>query len=408
MIRKILDLYRRAYKGLPRHAWILFAVQLINAAGMMVLFFLSLYLTRRLGFTIAQAGRSISIFGLGSLTGTYLGGWLSDKGGSTNIQKLSLLLCGIFYIWLGQVHDPWSINVMIFILATASGLFYPANSTSMARICSPEMTTKGFALSRLAGNIGATIGPAVGGFLALRNYTLLFWVDGITCLAAVAAFSMLWKKPEEHLRRVAGDQIPSGRSPWRDFPFLLLMPIVVVWGAIFYQLFATFPLYMREVYGLAENRIGQLVMINTLIIVVLEMLLIHWIGKKSLNRFIALSFFLTGLGFALMPLGRGFSYAALTVAVWTFGEMLSMPLLGALIALRAGPGSQGRYMGLFSFAFSLSMIVGPIIGTAVYEKLNPSALWFGCGIVGCILFVAFSLLSPSLATEPSPQKPARG
>lgn len=407
MIRKILDLYRRAYKGLPHHAWILFAVQLINAAGMMVLFFLSLYLTRRLGFTIAQAGQSISIFGLGSLTGTYLGGWLSDKGGSTNIQKLSLLLCGIFYIWLGQLRDPWSINAIIFILATASGLFYPANSTSMARICSPEVTTKGFALSRLAGNIGATIGPAVGGFLALRNYGLLFWVDGITCLAALAAFALLWKRPEEHLRRVERNQIPSGRSPWRDFPFLLLMPIVVVWGAIFYQLFATFPLYMREVYGLAENRIGQLVMINTLIIVVLEMLLIHWIGKKSLTRFIALSFILTGLGFALMPLGRGFPYAALTVAVWTFGEMLSMPLLGALIALRAGSGSQGRYMGLFSFAFSLSMIAGPIIGTAVYEKLSPSALWFGCGIVGCILFVSFSLLGPSLASEPSRQKPSK-
>lgn len=407
MVRKILNLYRKAYDGLPRHAWILFAVQLINAAGMMVLFFLSLYLTQRLGFTVAQAGRSISIFGLGSLAGTYLGGWLSDKGGSTNVQKLSLLLCGIFYIWLGQLHDPWSINVIIFVLATASGLFYPANSTSMARICSPEIITKGFALSRLAGNIGATIGPAVGGFLALRNYGLLFWVDGLTCLAAVAVFSLLWKKPEEHLRKTAENQSPSGRSPWQDPPFLMLLPIVVIWGAIFYQLFATFPLYMREAYGLAENRIGQLVMINTLIIVVLEMLLIHWIGKKSLTRFIALSFVLTGVGFALMPLGRGFLYAALTVAVWTFGEMLSMPLLGALIALRAGPGSQGRYMGLFSFAFSLSMIVGPIIGTAVYERISPSVLWFGCGIVGCFLFVVFSLLSPSLASGPSRKEPVQ-
>lgn len=399
MIRKILSLYRRAYQGLPHQAWILFSVQLINAAGMMVLFFLSLYLTRRLGFTVTQAGRSISIFGIGSLTGAFLGGWLSDQIGSTNVQKLSLLFSGIFYIWLGQLRSLWSIDLMIFVLATASGLLYPANSTSMARTCPSEITTKGFALNRLANNIGATIGPAVGGFLALRNYGLLFWVDGLTCLAAVTLFSLIWKKPEQHLRAMVKNHIPSGRSPWRDAPFLWLLPLVVVWGCIFFQLFATFPLYMREAYGLAENRIGQLVMINTLLIVSLEMLLIHWIGKRSLTRFIAISFLLTGLGFSLMPFGRGFSYAALTVAIWTFGEMLSMPLLGSLIANRAGSVGLGRYMGLFSFSFSLAMIIGPVIGTAVYGRFGPTALWFGCGGVGCFLFAAFSLLSRSLTAE---------
>ena len=397
MIRKVVNLYRKAYEGLPSHAWILFAVLLVNSAGMMVIFFISLYLTRELGFTLAQAGRSLSLFGMGSLLGSFLGGWLSDRVGSTNVQKLSLLLSGIFFIWLGQVHSLWSINILIFILAASSGLLYPANATSMARVCPPQLTTKGFALNRLANNIGATIGPAVGGFLALRNYGLLFWVDGLTCLAAVFLFSILWSKPEQHLKTAAQNQTPSGRSPWRDIPFLLALPIIVIWGAVFFQLIATFPLYMREVYGLAENRIGQLVMINTLLIITLEMLLIYWIGKRSLNRFIALSFFLTGLGFALMPLGRGFLYAALTVSVWTFGEMLSMPLLGSLIALRAGPGSQGRYMGLFSFAFSLSMIVGPAVGTAVYGRFGPAALWFGCGAVGVLLYAAFSILSRSLS-----------
>jgi predicted MFS family arabinose efflux permease len=400
MFRRITNLYRQAYRGLPRQAWILFWVLLINAAGMMVLFFLSLYLTRKLGFTVTQAGRSISIFGIGSLAGAFLGGWLSDRIGSTNVQKLSLLLSGILYIWLGQLRSLWSIDLIIFVLAAAAGLLYPANSTSMARVCPPEITTKGFALNRLANNIGATIGPAVGGFLALRNYGLLFWVDGLTCLAAVILFSLIWKKPEQHLRaKGQADTQQTSRSPWRDAPFLWLLPLFVIWGCMFFQLFATFPLYMREVYGMAENRIGQLVMINTLLIVSLEMLLIHWIGKRTLTRFIAVSFLLTGFGLALMPLGRGFLYAALTVAVWTFGEMLSMPLLGSLIANRAGPESLGRYMGLFSFAFSLSMIVGPVIGTTVYGRFGPSTLWFGCGVTGCLLYGAFSLLGRSLVAE---------
>lgn len=392
-MKKIIDLYRRAYSGLPTHVWTLFAVLLVNSAGMMVLFFLSLYMTKKLGFSIAQAGRTISIFGIGSLAGSYLGGWLSDRIGPTNVQKLSLFFCGMFYIWLGHLQSLWSINLLIFVLAVASGMMYPANSTAMARLCPPEMTTKGFAVNRLANNIGATIGPALGGMLALYNYGLLFWADGLTCLAALILFSLLWKHPEKDLRAATENQVPSGRSPWKDIPFLLMIPLIVIWGSIFFQLFATFPLYMREIYGLAENRIGQLIMINTFLIISLEMLLIHWIGRRSLTKFIALSFFLTGSGFALMPLGRGFLYAAFTVAVWTFGEMLSMPLLGSLIAQRAGPGSQGRYMGVFSFSFSLSMILGPMIGTSVYAKLGPAWLWFGCGLVGGALCGAFLFLS---------------
>jgi predicted MFS family arabinose efflux permease len=393
MIKKITSLYRQAYSGLPRQSWVLFVVLLINASGMMVLFFLTLYMTRRLGFTVTQAGRSISIFGVGSLAGSYLGGWLSDRIGSTNIQKLSLFLCGVFYIWLGQLHSLWSVNLMIFILATSSGMIYPANATSMARLCPPEVTTKGFALNRLANNIGATIGPAVGGYLALISYGLLFWVDGLTCLAAAILFVFLWKRPEQQLRDAAKKISSSNRSPWQDVPYLLMLPIIVLWGALFFQLIATFPLYMREVYSLSENRIGQLIMINTLLIITLEMLLIHWIGKRSMIRFIAFSFFLTGLGFTLLPLGRGFLYAALAISVMTFGEMLSMPLIGSLIALRAGPGSHGRYMGLFSFAFSLSMIVGPAVGTSVYWKFGPETLWFACGALGCFLCTAFFLLN---------------
>ena len=198
-MNKIFELYRNAYRGLPREAWFLFSVHLVNASGMMVIFFLTLSLTKRLDFSIEQAGRMISIFGIGSLTGAYAGGWLSDKIGSTNVLKLGLLLSGIFYIWLGRLQTPLGIGIMAYTLGTAHGSIFPANNTSMIRVCPPKLTTKGFALNRLASNIGATIGPAVGGYLALKNYGLLFWVDGLTCLAAVGLFSLIWKKPEQQL-----------------------------------------------------------------------------------------------------------------------------------------------------------------------------------------------------------------
>jgi predicted MFS family arabinose efflux permease len=403
MIKSIAQLYRRAYSGLPREAWFLFAVNLVNSSGAMVIFFLSLYLTRRLGFTPARAGQALSLYGLGSLAGAYLGGWFSDRIGSTAVQKLSLVLSGGFLIALGQIRSAGGLLPILFVFSVAAGALYPANAASMSRICPPELQVKGFALNRLANNLGVTIGPAVGGLLALRDYRLLFWADGLTCIAAAALFLVIWKKPEDRLRAAEAQQgsRPSSavRTPWRDGPFLLLMLLVIAWGAVFVQLFATFPLYMRGTYGLAEDQIGRLLAVNTILIVTLEMALMEKIRTRSQTRMINLSFILLGLGFGLMPLGRGFLYAAFTVAIWTFGEILSMPLLTALIAGRAGPETRGRYMGVFSFAFSLAFIVGPAAGTAVYGHLGGNALWFGCAGVSVLLTVAFSFLRRSLESS---------
>jgi MFS family permease len=400
MIKGIIRLYRRAYSGLPREAWFLFAVNLVNASGAMVIFFLSLYLTRQLGFTPARAGQALSLYGLGSLVGAYLGGWLSDRIGSTSMQKLSLALSGGFLIALGQARSPWGLLPLLFLFSVAAGALYPANAASMSRVCPPDLQVKGFALNRLANNLGVTIGPAVGGLLALRDYRLIFWADGLTCIAAAGLFLAIWKKPEDKLRaiEVQKGSPPAGaaRTPWHDRSFLKLMLLVVVWGAVFVQLFATFPLYMRGIYGLAEDQIGRLLAVNTVLIVTLEMALMEKVRAYSRTRMINLSFILLGLGFGLMPLGRGFFYAAFTVAVWTFGEILSMPLLTALIAGRAETETRGRYMGIFSFAFSLAFIVGPAAGATVYGRLGANVLWFGCAGVTALLAVSFSVLRRSL------------
>ena len=112
--RFIKDEYVQAYRGLPRRAWILFAVNLVNSSGSMVIFFLSLYLTRELGLTTARAGQALSLYGVGSLVGAYAGGWLADRVGSIAVQKMSLAMCGIALIALGQARTMAGILPLLF------------------------------------------------------------------------------------------------------------------------------------------------------------------------------------------------------------------------------------------------------------------------------------------------------
>jgi predicted MFS family arabinose efflux permease len=388
MRRGILSVYREAYAGLPPKAWLLALVQFVNRSGSMVLFFLTLYLTNRLGFTLGRAGRVVGAFGLGSLLGAWLGGILCDRLGATAVQRLSLLLGGLNLIAMGYLRSYPALLAAAFTLGVCAEALMPGNITAMARECPPADRTRGFALNRLAANLGVTIGPVVGGYLAQWNYRLLFWVDGLTSLAAVLLLNAFFKDGPAAAVSVAAAPAPAVPKGAHHLPAIFAMVFGI--GLIFSQLFSTYPLYMHSAFGFAESRIGQLLAINTVLIVFCEMVLLNGLKRAAPLKVIAVGALLNGLGFALTPLGRGFAYAAMTVAVWTAGEMLCLPLLTSEIASRTHEGNRGRHMGWYGVSFSLAWMLGPVAGAEIYARFSPLALWLSCGGMGVLLALGFA------------------
>jgi predicted MFS family arabinose efflux permease len=410
LLKKILSLfsmlarpYKAAYTGLPREAWILSSVELVNRTGSMVFFFMTLYLTQKIGVSVERAGYVIAGYGFGALLGAYLGGKLTDSLGAYSVQKISLFFCGIIYLVMGHLTSYWLILLLMFLLGVVGEALHPANSTAISQVCPPELRTRGFALNRLATNLGITIGPAVGGYLALIDYKLLFWIDGLTYWLALGIFMFFFKTSRPPLdpqtEKSAADK--PKQSVFKDFFFLKVLGLTFLMGMVFVQLFSTFPLFFSSVYGFKENRIGLLISINTVIIVLFEMVLMEKLKNKSLVKTIATGAFLLCAGFALIPWGRGFVYAAFTVAVWTIGEMLSLPALTTLIANHSDDSVRGKYMGMFSFAFALAISIGPTVGTQVYGIFGPDILWGSCWVLGALLWVGFNSLKKSFPGDTS-------
>ena len=383
MIRAIANAYRAAYRGLPRDVWLLALTLLVNRAGSMVLPFLSLYLTQARGLPAAAAGRLLSLYGLGSIAGAWLGGWLSDRIGATRTQQLSLIAGGAAYVWVGTLDSTASIGAGLFALSVVIEAYRPAALADAAERAPAGLHARAFALMRLAVNLGVGIGPAVGGYLALYSYRWLFVVDGLTCWLACIVLALA-------LAPVAGERrggtLPPGVAPpWRDLPFIALLSFVVVLASVFFQLWSTLPLYYREHYGFREDTIGLLLALNPLLIVLFEMVLVRQLERRPRMPLIGLGAFLVGAGMGLMPLGGTLGFVALTIVVWTLGEMLALPLVNSVVADRAAPGTRGRYMGLYTMAFSLAFVLAPACGMLAYERLGPSGLWYGTAAFGAVL-----------------------
>ncbi len=129
----------------------------------------------------------MALFGLGAVTGAFLGGKLTDRIGYYPVQLITLLLGGGVKVVYG-VGPNANISVDLFIhLLTEPG----ERSISVRLTQQPllhtvkkipvrvRMRCTGWLLI-LAGSVGS----ALGGVLAAKSYALLFWVDGATNILA--------------------------------------------------------------------------------------------------------------------------------------------------------------------------------------------------------------------------------
>jgi MFS family permease len=296
------------------------------------------------------------------------------------------------------MQSPLSIIVIVLLWSIVAESIRPANAAALAELSPPDLQVRAFGLRRLGMNLGMSIGPAVGGVLAAYSYLWLFFVEASVSLLAAGLLWVLFPPRRQSVARkrlgytATASRSGTARSPWHDGVFLVLVGLVTLLVTVLCQLFGAYPLTLNEQYHLPEYTIGLVFTLNTLVIVVFQMPVLHAVERFDPLQVIGLGAFLLCAGFSLLALTSSLGPIGVTVLVWTVGEMLTTPLLEGFVANRSSVENRGQYMGLFSVAFSLAFVLAPLGGTWVYEVWGYRTLWFLCGVLGVMLWAAFSVL----------------
>lgn len=378
MLDRTIQMYRNAYSGLRPEVWYLAIVLLINRTGAMVIPFLTVYLTSQQGFTLSNAGLVMSSFGVGSLVGSYLGGWLTDRWGFYPVQQWTLLISGFLFWWVGQQTSFWGMCISIFFLSMVADAFRPANNAAVAHYSAPENRPKAYGLLRLAANLGFSMGPVMGGLLiASLGYHMLFWVDGSTCILAALAFRFLLPPKERVPAPIQTPGQQRGLSAYRHIPFLAFTFFNTFGAVAFMQFFSSLPVFLKEHLSYSESQIAMLIAINGALIAITEMPLVHQLGLRFKPlRLLMVGAFILGLAY-LFLLGAqiGLVFSLAFILLLTLGEMVSMPFASTFTAKVAPEARRGEYMGLLSISWAAAFIVAPILGLHVAEQYGFSSLW---------------------------------
>lgn len=358
----------------------------------MVLPFLGIYLTSSLGFTLEQTGIILSCFGVGSMVGSFLGGWLTDKFGHFYVQFLSLLLGGVIFILLSNVNGFYQLAIGILILSSIAESFRPANAASVSFYAKPENVSRAFSLNRMAINLGFSIGPALGGLLAGISFKLLFVADGITCIVAAFFFFLYFKNIKGHQPKSKSEKKDDieAKPAYKDRKFLIFTFLTSCFAVLFFQLFIALPLYYREVYQLSEGKIGMLLALNGLVVFSLEMILVYILGKAArIHRLIFIGLLMVGLGFVVLNLINAVIILAIGMFILSVAEIFAMPFMVTFVVQRSDLQNRGSYMGLYSFAFAVGHVISPIMGTVIIEHYGYSTLWWLSGIASVLVGIGF-------------------
>ena len=378
----------RGIGQLPKEIWLLSITTLINRMGTMGLPFLIVYLTKSLGYSATEAGLVLTIYGAAALVAAPFSGQLSDAIGSLRVMKLSLFLSGIVLVLFPLAKSYPAIIVATILWSIIGEAFRPASLAIISDAVESGRRRVAFSANRLAVNLGMSVGPALGGILLLYSFPLIFWIDGATSLIAGFVLTLTMKVEPKHHR--SSDEFRATRKyPFDDGRLLFFVAIIFPIFVTFFQHVSTLPYVFVQELMLSPSLFGFLFTINTVIILLVEIPLnlsmAHWSHRHSL----ALGSLLVGLGYGGMMFVTGFWSVAITVVIWTFGEMIFLPSASAYVAEIALPERRGIYMGVFQMTGNAAFAFSAWFGMKLLEGLGASMFW---GVIFVVCMISALLL----------------
>lgn len=400
-MKKFFQMFINSYKGLSNESWMLAAVMLINRSGSMVLPFLGIYMTDELGFSIQQVGLALSCFGIGSVIGSYFGGMLTDKLGEFKVQTTSLFLSAPIFCLLIFFKSFEAIALIILVQSIISESFRPANSVAITRYAKKENITRSFSLNRMALNLGFSIGPSVGGILSGYSYNLLFVFNGVAFIIAGLVYYFYFRNRTYRNEILTVEKInveeKKERSPYRDIPFLVFCLFCTIFSVAFFQFLNTMPIFYRDVAKLNSTMVGIVLGFNGIVIVSLEMILVNFAERKfNIKQVHIIGALLSAFAYFILGLDHAVFFIFLSMFFLSVGEILALPFMSTLTAMRAGVTNKGAYMGLNGIAFSLAFIISPILCTYIAEAYGFTILWFSSASVLAFTAIGFYFIIPKM------------
>ncbi|KAJ3326236.1 hypothetical protein HDV06_000112 [Boothiomyces sp. JEL0866] len=316
-----------------------------------------------------DVGVLISCFSIGLLVGSIAFGIMGDVLNKRTTMAGGLLVLAAATALMALLEEYWSIALGRFVQGFSSGSIWVVGLALI--VDSHNKDELGFAISiPFTGyTLGTLIGPLAGGYLYKYGYSIPFYSTlGLICLDFIGRL-LLRDPPEQAVTEKISFKEFVG-TLHKNKPLMIILISTLLVGTVIGSLEVSMSLYLRDNYGFSSDQIG----LGFLAIVIPEALVspvAGWVydkygfGKTALVG-------LVGSTVLLVVLGFNFTYWVFVLILVLMTSCYSLALTPLLpeISMCVTPAAYSKTYGLFNCVFGGGFLIGPFIGSLLYQYLG--------------------------------------
>ncbi|MFC1803637.1 MFS transporter [Thermoproteota archaeon] len=365
-------------RTLSKPIMILGTVQLIEslAFALPISFFPNYVIT--LGASVASVGLFTSSFMIAFAVLSPKMGSLIDQYGRKRIMMFGIFGDVILGIFTGLVPDwKWLLVIRVCNGAVSSAAML-ASETLLIDMVTPQQRGEASGFIMSMNMIGRNIGPVFGGaiqwfvlsrgYSEIMSYRIPYFVDSVLAAIALTVVYFFIKEPERRgggvMRMTQGGKAPKLRV---SNPLKVLLVNAFVSGVGVGFIIPIMVLFYTDRFNMNPVGIGTIISISGFIGLLASYFAGKYSDKVGRKPLIAIGNYSSRLAGGILPFTGNITQAGIVVSFRSLGFNISMPAFRALRADLVAPEVRGRMFGLFGTAFTAGSVIGPILGTWIYD-----------------------------------------
>ncbi|MGE5702398.1 MAG: MDR family MFS transporter [Clostridia bacterium] len=385
-------LLRKLFATIDFHpvAWgVIIGTFLSRTGFFMTIPFLGIYLGKGKGIDPAMVGAILAVSLLVGTMSSFIGGALSDRFGRYPVMISAMATWSVVLVGFAFANESWQFFILSGLNGLCRSVFEPTARALLADVTPADRRTDAFQARYFAINIGGAIGPLVGLKLgAGSSSSLLPFLISASIFAAYAVVLVVFMVLFKQITQPNADSVTVKEM------------VRIVFTDKIFLYFLLGNLFVAGAYSHLDTTLSQFIghdrvetysflfVINTLSVLVFQYPLAKLMKRFSSLTSLKIGCLLFGLGLFGFGLFDNLVLLALSMVVFTMGEILSFVVGDVLIGEIAPDHLRGAYYGASGFAF-LGQSVCAWIGGILLQVLG-----FGQGplifaILMLLAFIAF-------------------
>ncbi len=359
---------------------------------------LAIYLSEQLHFSDELTGWMMGIFGLAVYILPVFGGTLADRFGFRRALMFAYLVLTLGYFLLGSLAAPWMEGVraalgdkwlvlaVLLIPSLGPAMVKPCVAGTTARASSESVRSLGYSIYYTLVNIGGAVGPVMAWFVRKQ---LGLGIPAVFRTAACCAFLMFWvtllfyQEPggvgDQKVETIAG-AFKNMIVVLKNFRFVTFLLIVSGFYIVFFQMFVSVPLFIRNYVNRTAD-VDLMLSIDGITVICLQILATYLTRKMRPIHAIALGFLITGLAWAPLAVHPSVPVLAATLVIVALGEIAQASRYYEYCSRLAPAGQQGLYMGYAFLPIAIGYFVAGALGGHLVHEFGdvlhrPAQMWW--------------------------------